>query len=232
MGGRVNLSSAHSWGLPRAARAPPPGQAGGGASPVWPRPSLAPPLQPPSFGAAPACPPASPRPAPRRSAPAPQLAPAGRSGAGPWRYCGTCRCRIRETALSCCSVWGPGPMATFTRCAVRGGRTGGSTGGGYICASRRGSPGPAPSSPRFLPCAPQARDTVTSELAAVKIVKLDPGVGPGGASALQGGGRGRVSWRGRRVDISETPPQRGRPQARLRAGTCQASRETLCPVCT
>lgn len=45
----------------------------------------------------------------------------------------------------------------------------------------------------------KARDTVTSELAAVKIVKLDPGVGPGGASVLLGGGR--VSWRGQRVNI-------------------------------
>lgn len=52
---------------------------------------------------------------------------------------------------------------------------------------------------RLLALRPQARDTITSELAAVKIVKLDPGVGPGGASVLQGGGR--VSWRGRRVDI-------------------------------
>lgn len=63
---------------------------------------------------------------------------------------------------------------------------------------------PRESRPRPLPTPllalrPQARDTITSELAAVKIVKLDPGVGPGGASVLQGGGR--ASWRGRRVDI-------------------------------
>lgn len=120
-----------------------------------------------------------------------------------------CRCRIRGTASSCCSVWGPGPMATFTRCAVRGGGTGGSAGGGCICTSRRGSPGPAPSSPCFLQCAPQARDTVTSELAAVKIVKLDPGVGPGGASALQGGRRGRVSWRAGGGELTfPRPPER------------------------
>lgn len=53
--------------------------------------------------------------------------------------------------------------------------------GGCALRARCGIQPPAPPPPH--PASPlrtlQARDTVTSELAAVKIVKLDPGEGPG-----------------------------------------------------
>uniref|UniRef100_A0A2I3LNZ8 non-specific serine/threonine protein kinase n=1 Tax=Papio anubis TaxID=9555 RepID=A0A2I3LNZ8_PAPAN len=85
-----------------------------------------------------------------------------------------CRCRTRGTASSCCSAWGPGPMATSTRCAGRrDGRE--SREEGASPAPRGGIQPPAPPPISLHPPPLQARDTVTSELAAVKIVKLDPG---------------------------------------------------------
>jgi hypothetical protein len=78
-----------------------------------------------------------------------------------------------------------GDVYKVRRAAGRAGALGG--GCPLRAPPREPAPGPAPSSSRFTPCVPQARDTVTSELAAVKIVKLDPGEGPGGASAPEGG---------------------------------------------
>lgn len=53
-------------------------------------------------------------------------------------------------------------------------------GGCRLCALPRiQPPAPPPPHPASPPPPLQARDTVTSELAAVKIVKLDPGEGPG-----------------------------------------------------
>lgn len=119
-------------------------------------------------------------------------------------------------------------MATSTRCARRlVGRENREEGAGS--APCRGiQPLPRPLLILLLPPPPlQARDTVTSELAAVKIVKLDPGEG------LCAGGRAesRAARReGRRVDISKTPPPpRGRPLEVLSLGICLAQRkEALC----
>lgn len=171
---RCQLRSAR--GFPSQPRARPAGASsrpGGGTSPAWPRPGPRPrprgrqppwrprPAPPSAGSAAPACQPA--RPAPGHGA------AEGRVAAG-----------------------SAGPLRAA---AARGGRDlwrrlQGAPGGWTDGRAARRVPAPRPaagSSPQPRPpphsaCPPpplQARDTVTSELAAVKIVKLDPGEGPG-----------------------------------------------------
>ena len=79
-------------------------------------------------------------------------------------------------------------MATSTRCAGRrAGRESGQRGYALCVLLPELAPGPASSSSLLNPPPLQARDTVTSELAAVKIVKLDPG--EAGSHGLSAGGR-------------------------------------------
>lgn len=114
---RIGASPCCRGSVPRA---PPPGRAAG-----HPRPGPAPGARsrPRGLGATGSrpggtTPPRPSHPAPPRAAPR-RLRSSRLPGAGPWRCCRTCRCRIHGTASSCCSAWGPGPMATSTRCAGR-----------------------------------------------------------------------------------------------------------------
>lgn len=75
-----------------------------------------------------------------------------------------------------------------------------------------GSSSPPRPASALSPSALQARDTVTSELAAVKIVKLDPGEGPGPGPLRCRAGR---APRGRGVrggELTFPRPPRGRPR--------------------
>ena len=123
------------------------------------------------------------------------------------------------------------------------GRAGELRAGYALCVLLRElAPGPAsssflltPSSSLSTPPPLQARDTVTSELAAVKIVKLDPGEGrePGPQRWREGRARrGRARCKERRVAVSEAPAERQAPGGTVGWHLSGLKRGgTLCPFC-